>query len=31
MKKEELKLLGAQILKGNVSEWWKNIWTNKNR
>lgn len=31
LKTKSAKLLGAQILEGNASEWWKNIWTNKNR
>ncbi len=31
IKTNSAKLLGKQILNGDASEWWKNIWTNKNR
>lgn len=31
LKTKSAKLLGGQILSGNASEWWKNIWTDKNR
>ncbi|EKD22897.1 MAG: hypothetical protein ACD_83C00203G0002 [uncultured bacterium] len=31
LKTESAKKLGKQILDGNLSEWWENIWTNNNR
>ena len=31
LKTESAKKLGKQILDGNLSEWWENIWTNANR
>lgn len=31
LKTESAKKLGKEILEGRVSEWWENIWTNKNR
>lgn len=31
LKTNSAKKLGKQILNGDTSEWWKNIWTNKNR
>lgn len=31
LKTDSAKKLGMEILEGKVSEWWENIWTNKNR
>lgn len=31
LKTESAKRLGREILNGRVSEWWENIWTEKNR
>ena len=31
LKTESAKRLGKKIIYGNVSEWWENIWTSKNR
>jgi putative hydrolase of HD superfamily len=31
LKTKSAKMLGEEILKGKVSEWWENIWTSKNR
>ncbi len=31
LKTKSAKKLGKEILNGNVSEWWENIWTAKNR
>jgi putative hydrolase of HD superfamily len=31
LKTESAKKLGKEILEGKVGEWWKNIWTPKNR
>lgn len=31
LKTESAKKLGQEILKGEVTGWWKNIWTSKNR
>lgn len=31
LKTESAKKIGKQILSSSVSEWWENIWTNKNR
>jgi putative hydrolase of HD superfamily len=31
LKTDSAKRIGKEILEGRVSEWWENIWTNKNR
>jgi len=31
LKTKSAKSLGKEILSGNISEWWENIWTSKNR
>lgn len=31
LKTKSAKILGQEILLGKVSQWWKNIWTSKNR
>ncbi len=31
LKTDSAKKLGKEILDGNVSEWWENLWTAKNR